>query len=94
MCPGDRLLADYPKNAGKGVFEAGSRVFVKDVFTRHKESLHLGVAFLDELDDGIRTHARQQLDEAAERNIVSYGQVMDERQRENEVRSPRAAAEK
>jgi hypothetical protein len=93
MGPGDWLLSDYPENAGQGVFEASFRILAKDILPRRKEALHLGVALFYELDDGMCRSARKKLDDAPKRNVVSYDQVMEKSQRENEVCFPGAAVQ-
>ena len=85
MSSDDRLLSHYLEKAGQGIFESCLRVFLKDVFTRCEEALHLGVALFDELDDAIRPHARKKLKNIAKRNIVAYDQVMNKGKREDEV---------
>ena len=79
MGPGDGLLSDDPKDAGQGVLEASFGVLAKDVIARREEALHLGVAFVNELDDGVRPSKGKELNDAPKRNVVAYDKVMEER---------------
>ena len=61
----------------------------EDVGTRRQQLLHLRILLGDELDHQIPPHRRHKIGDVVERHVVADGQMVDQRQRQYQIRGPR-----